>query len=142
MNRGLTLVEILIVVAILSLIGGFGIIVSANFYRNQSILADQSDLISLLRKARNSALNNLNESGHGVYIGADEYVVFQGDTYATRNTVFDEEYSHSGGLQFSGLQEITFQQLEGNANASGTIAVSNGVQTTTVSINSEGRIYW
>src|SRR3989344_3331593 len=79
MSRGFTLVEILIVVAILVVIFSFGLFISFDFYKSYSFHSEKSTIVSILQKARNQSLNNINESRHGVHFSASplQYIIFE-----------------------------------------------------------------
>ncbi len=140
---GFTLWEISISAFIMVVIFSLGLLVSVDFYRQKVISAERDTVVYILKKARNSAQNNVNQSAHGIYFGsAGNYVIFQGSLYASRNPVYDEFFPRTGGMNISGAPEIVFSQLDGNSNVSGTVSISNGVKTLNVFVNSEGRIDW
>jgi len=140
-DKGITLIETIIVVAILAIIVSLGLFVSFGFYKSHSLNADQNNLASALRKARSLAINNFYQTGHGVFIDANSYTFFQGASYVSRQQQYDQIFNVSPGTRLSGLQEIVFQQLSGDVNASGTIILTNEELNRAISINNEGRIY-
>lgn len=139
-QTGATLIELLVVVAIFTVIAGFGFIVSTNFYRKQVLDSERTSILSILRRARSKALNNINESNHGFYIDSDRYVIFEGPSYTARNRDFDEYYPRAGGITFSGPSEFVFSALDGSSNVSGTIMMTSGSKSLTIKINGEGGI--
>ena len=141
-NKGFTLFEVLIVLGLFVVLVSFGLFVSMDFYRGSSFRSERNTVVSILTKARNQSLNNVNEAPHGVFFPAGAYVLFQGPSYASRTTAFDETITATPTVTRSGLSEIVFSQLSGNANVSGSIFMSNGTRTSTVLINYEGRMDW
>ncbi len=141
-REGFTILEMLVVLGILAVIFGLGLIVSLDFYRQKILSVERDAVVSVLRRARSEALNNVNQSNHGVYLAGSNYVIFQGNYYASRNPSFDEIFDKSNGVTVGGLSEIVFSSLAGGANVSGTVSLSNGTQILNVSVNSEGRIDW
>lgn len=141
-QRGLTLTEVLIVVGILTIIFGFTIAVGLNFYSSESIIAERDDLVGLLRTARGQAMNDVDESNHGVYVGASQYVLFEGNSYASRKQDFDSVFPRAKGLTIAGLSEVVFNSPQGDSGASGTITMSNDLGNAKINVNNEGRIDW
>lgn len=139
-RKGFALVELLLVLSISTMIFSYFFSVGSDFYLSQSLVAERESLISVLRKARTEAMNNTNQTDHGVYVGAQNYTIFQGSSYAGRNQDFDETFPRTGSVDISGPNEVVFTALEGASNASGTITVSNSRGSIGVLINSEGRI--
>src|SRR3989339_112068 len=82
-KSGFTLLEVMIVVAILAIIMGVTMSSGFGFYNNQSLIGERDGLVSLLRHARGRAMNNMNQSSHGVYISTstNQYILFQGASY-------------------------------------------------------------
>lgn len=142
MNNGFTLVEILIAMGILAVILSLGYFVSFDFYKNYVLYSEKDILISILRKARSQALNNVGAASHGVYIGSDSYTIFYGGSFASRNSQYDENIKKAQGITLSGLNEIVFQSLAATSTASGAVSLNNGRKTFFIDINYEGRINW
>lgn len=142
MKNGFTLVEIVIVMAILAVVLGFGYFVGFDFYKNYALHSEKDLLVSILRKARSQALNNVGAAPHGVYIGSDSYIIFYGSSFAARNSQYDEDIRKAPGISSSGLDEVVFQQLSAFSTASGAIALSNNRNSFFIDINYEGRINW
>lgn len=135
------MIEIIMVVAILSAIAGFGFWASLEFYKRYNLDAEFNILTSVLKKVRNLSINNFNESAHGIFIEPNRYTVFQGASYASRDSDFDEIYQPSG-INFSGVGEAVFSQLSGDSNASGTIVLNYETRTRIIFINYDGKIDW
>lgn len=151
-QAGFTIIEILVVVSLFAVISGFGLIVGMDSYRGYAFRADRDTLVSLLERARSQSINNIcvgasctNGKPHGVFVDAvsSRYILFQGATYATRDSANDEVAAASPLVGRSGLSEVVFAQLSGNASPAGDIVLSGAVgQISTVSINAVGRISW
>lgn len=143
-NRGFTLIEVLIVMAILSILTTLGYFVAIDFYKSYAFNSERDIIVSILQKARSQSLSNINQSAHGVYFDNlnSRYVIFQGVTYAARNAALDENLAYAPGINHSGLVEISFFQLSGDSSASGSMNLSDGKRNTTISVNSEGQINW
>ena len=139
--RGFTLIELLASLAIMIVIFALGIPVALNFYKVYQLNSETDFLVALLENSRNSALININESDNGVYIGSNEFVIFQGDDYGTRDVSQDQAFSKSTAITISGAGEVVFESLSGRT-ASTTLTISNGASTKFIYINEEGRIQY
>jgi prepilin-type N-terminal cleavage/methylation domain-containing protein len=142
--RGFTLLEVMIVVAILAVVMGATVSSGFNFYTNQSLNGERDGLVSLLRHARGRAMNNTNQSSHGVYVSTstNQYILFQGASYASRATDYDLPFPKSPSITFTGPAEILFAALTGTSSASGTITLSGNAGSVSVFVNGEGRVSW
>ncbi|MEK7548914.1 MAG: prepilin-type N-terminal cleavage/methylation domain-containing protein [Patescibacteria group bacterium] len=141
-NKGFTFIEIIIAVAILVLIFGLGGNMGLNFYRQYLREQSKSDLTTILKKARSRAMADINQSNHGVYVGENQYILFQGSSYLSRTTEYDQAFDKASGISASGLDEIVFERFRGNSSASSTIILTDVFtnKTKTIEINYEGRI--
>lgn len=140
-QNGFTLFEILIAMAILAVLAGLGMFLSFDFYRGYAFRYERNILVSIMQKGRSMAMNNINESAHGVHIGSNAYILFQGGSFDSADPL-NIEIPISNGMTLGGSNEILFQQLSGDVPAPGSITLTNGVQTATISVNDEGSINW
>lgn len=138
-SQGFTLVEVAVVMAIFGFLVAMGLFFDFSLYRGSSFHSDVDIFASVLQRARSRAINNINESRHGVFIDSDKYVLFQGSSYGLEPG-FDQPISRNGGLVFGGPSEIIFDQLSGDSNFEGDIIISGNGKTATVTMNNEGLI--
>lgn len=143
-SKGFTLIELLIAMAIFSGLGVLGLFVGIDFYKSSNFNSERNLIVGILQKARNQSLANINEAKHGVYFKDDEYIIFQGENYLSRASVYDEIIKVSSGIGHQGLSEVVFEQLTGNPGAIGNIILSDiaSQRSSTISIQNEGRINW
>jgi prepilin-type N-terminal cleavage/methylation domain-containing protein len=147
--RGFTLIEIVVVIGIITILAALIAFVDLNNYRGDAFRAEVSALGVALQTARADSLNNINQEMHGVAIhpgGYDGYVLFQGGSYATRDSTYDESIKAAYGVTFgaSSPTEIVFQQLSGDTSYDGDITFidPNRAMTMAITINHEGKISW
>lgn len=143
-QAGFTFIEVMIVIAITLFFAGMGIFLSTDVYRSSLFRADADSVVSVLQRARNRAINNINESTHGVHITTSGYTIFQGPTF-DQNDLKNEFVPIGSGYTFTPAVpiDIVFQQLSGEANFNGSLVVTNISKNPipmTVNINNEGRI--
>jgi len=142
-NSAFTLVEILIVIAIMIILTTFSITSFVNFSKRQALDASTQALASGLRDARSQTLASVEASQYGVAINTDGFTLFTGPVYnpsASTNKTFNFNQYVSAS---SDLSDVVFQRLTGNSSASGTIDVyliSDPLVKRTVSINGSGLV--
>ena len=126
----------------LTVLVGLGLFLSMDLYRSHSIQADESMVVSLLHKARTRSLSNINESTHGVKVDGDDIILFQGSSYATRDTSFDESFPLDGDVSITWPDsEVVFNQLSGNIDTPpGDMTINSQGKTSVISFNAQGRI--
>lgn len=140
-DSGISFIEILLVVGILTIIFSIGLPVAVNFYLDYQLDSETALFVSLLRHARNLALINNNESDHGIFIAANDFVLFQGSSYAARDQAQDQDFGRNSAISISGPSEAVFSALSGQV-ASSTFTISdNRSRTKTVGVNPGGLVY-
>jgi prepilin-type N-terminal cleavage/methylation domain-containing protein len=146
-NHGFTLIEVLVVLTLLSIVFGSTLFFTADTYQRTAFLSERDNLVSVLQTARAKALNNVNQSKHGVALypdGYSGYVVFEGYTLASSDILSRIYIASSYAVIVDGVSpnEIVFEQLSGNASYDGQITLidQNRMATTSFSINHDGAI--
>lgn len=154
-NRGISLIEIVVVVGLFTAIGGLSMLVSIDTYRSYLFRGERDKVVEALQKARSRAINNIcfggdcvNGRSHGVHIDIDpdKVIVFQvhpaPPEYDPSDPINDSTPLNEG-ITVAGLSEIKFSQLSGDASVEGDITISDSAgHVSVISINSEGRILW
>lgn len=143
MQAGFTLIELLISMGIFTLLASLGLFVSMDFYRSYAFRSHSSLVVSALERARNHAQNNINGSPYGVHIASANVVIFQGASYASRSTEYDEPFPMDSSITVSGSPvDIVFTQLSGASTVSNSFTMTDDIHTATLFLNYEGRISW
>ncbi|HVU06548.1 MAG TPA: prepilin-type N-terminal cleavage/methylation domain-containing protein [Candidatus Paceibacterota bacterium] len=145
-TRGFNIVELLLVIAILSLVVGVSVQSYVNFSRAQSLAASASALAGALRDARARTLASVSASQYGVKTDTNIFTVFKGSSFSSStpgNETFTFPYPVAASSS-SSMRTVTFTRVTGNASASGTIDLYlpglPGVQKKTVSIQNTGLV--
>lgn len=141
--RGFTLPEVIVVVVILSVLVSLTTVVSIDSYRSYNFQVAQTQLRTLLLRARSQAVNNIHQASHGVRIHQDplQYVLFEGVDYAHRDIAQDVRVVPESAVTVSGLTEITFTQLTGKPNRAGDFTIQDNLHPAiSIHINNEGQI--
>jgi Tfp pilus assembly protein FimT len=153
-NKGISVLEIIIIVAIIVVISAI-MIPSLSGFRNEQALKNTTiDVISLLNKARQNTLSSLNSTNYSVHFETTKAVLFTGMSYSPSSPtnepiIFSPAVTipASGGINISGGgSDISFERLTGNV-INGTISstiviklVSDPTRTKTITINKTGII--
>lgn len=139
---GFTLLEGLLVVGILLVIFAAGLPVAVNFYQAYQFDSEYELMFSLLEQARNQAMANVNEANHGLSINNVNFVLFQGASFAARDTSKDKSFPRNNTVTISTPTELVFAALDGTV-ASTTFTLTNASDTKTrnLYVNPEGLVY-
>ena len=140
---GFTLIEILVVTAILTTIAGFGMFMGMESYRNYLVNSERDLIAGLLAKTRNDSVNNVNQAPHGLRIDSASYTLFEGDDYSDDPASYEVIGGNAGiDITPSTPFDVIFEQLSGNTTFNGDIDLSFSGRTVRISVNNQGRIDW
>lgn len=149
-SKGFTLIETIIAIGILGLILGLGLLATFDSFRGYMFRSERSTLVSILSRARNESLANINQISHGVCYDnpSHSYTIFQGAGYvygAPENVVIEGSavttISAPSIFFCTSNSGIVFSQLAGTTTPVD-IVVTQSNRTSTISINYEGTINW
>ncbi len=157
-RAGFTLIEVTIVMSLVVLVASFGLIANMETYRGYSFRTERDALIATLQKARSESVSNMcfgssctDGRPHGVHLAPHGYVLFQGESYATRDSALDETIAaryFGVAMTSPSLTDIVFSRLAGTTtpNPFGTPTISlvdsAGSGSSVITINPEGQITW
>ena len=120
-SAGFTLIETLIVVALVAVLAGFGLVVGIDAYQRSTFRSQQDFLVASLQKARSRALANIGQCNHGVRIEEGSYTTFvEDDGVCDTEGVVEEEVLVEGNVLLEGPGEIVFLRVSGDADIEGT----------------------
>jgi len=111
--KSYTLLEVLLVIGIFAILIFFLVPVGLNFYKSQQLEATTQALIQTLRRAQLRAMSTELDSSFGVYLTGGQYILFKGDSYSTRDPLYDEVFNLAKVINVSGLSEVVFLKFEG-----------------------------
>lgn len=144
------MIEMLAVIAIMTVIFGFGLSAAMNSFYNSSFREDRDAAVAALRRARLRAINNVcagvsckDGKRHGVYFDSANrrLTIFQGNNYADRDMEVDEIIMfENAATSLDSSEAVVFDRISGNVATPVAIAILNGVRIVTISVNSVGRI--
>jgi len=111
--KGITLIEILITIFLISILASFIVSVGINFYKSQQLDTQTQAIIQTLRRAQSKAMSVELDSNFGVYLTDDNYILFKGNSYLEHDPQYDEVFDLPEIINVSGLSEIVFSKMEG-----------------------------
>lgn len=143
--KGYTIIELLVVMAVILIVVGVTIAGFQNYTRYQSYNQAVSTVRAVLQDARMQARASEGGQAHGVKVLTNSLVVYPGTTYSAGNsanvtTTLDTVTLTP--LLTAGASEVTFSNLTGLPTATGTIRIVGigYVATTTIEISATGGI--
>jgi prepilin-type N-terminal cleavage/methylation domain-containing protein len=155
MQKGFTLVEIIISIAILAVIASLGLFISMDFFKSYSFRSEQSVIVTLLQNTRSQSLNNIDQVRHGVHFQGSplRYTIFecpvgtpQCSSYVAGSSDLTTNSSYNITMTSPALPfDIIFDQLNGDCVSCASpvnIQISDGVKNYIITINNEGQISW
>lgn len=141
-ERGFSLIEMLLSVAIISLLVGLSMPVYQSFQQRNDLDLTTQSVAEMLRRAQTYARGVKSDSPWGVRVSAGSAVLFKGTSYATRDTNFDEATTLSPALSVSGLSDIHFSKLTAIPSTTGSVTLTDNTinETRTITINAKGMV--
>ena len=141
---GFTLIEVLIVTAITLILVVAAAPIFGNLQVSSQLNEHTSLIIQAIRIARERSVARLENSAHGVFFTSSTYTVYQGSSYATRNSSYDRDSTLDSALSLTTTlpgNDVNFSKGLGVPNNTGTINLSHDVQgAKTITINSFGAV--
>lgn len=139
MSRGFTLIEILLVLAIMSVLLGLGLFATVEGYKGSVSRSEREMVVSLLERARSRAMANVAQSPWGLCYMAPNYLLFKGGACVTDGS--SETLAAGSGVEVIGLDGVAFAQLSGTTTGANITIKQNG-RNEAITINHEGTIVW
>lgn len=140
-SAGFTLVEALLSVAIIGILTGLSAPVYERVIGSNNIEIAASTLAGTLRRAQLLSQAVDSDSEWGVKIEAGSIILYRGANFSSRDPAYDEVYSISPSISFSGINDLSFSKVFGSPSTIGNISLTSpSNETKIISINSKGTI--
>jgi len=122
------MIELLIVIGITMLLAGVSSVVYGNLQTSTQLNETASQVAQNLRLVKEQSISGFNNTAHGIKFETSRYTLYQGDSYATRDSSYDRIYSFASALNVSTTlinNEINFSKGVGVFNATGTVIIDH-----------------
>jgi len=147
-QKGFTLLELLLVLAIIAIIAAFTFPIYTGFQLSQIHDTRTEEIVQALRQAQSKSMAGQNDSSWGVYFDSsnNKFVIFQGTSYASRVSDYDYETELESTLSLSNISingggsEVVFTKIDGSTTDYGSLDLTTDEDTATISINAAGLV--
>ena len=144
-KKGYTVLEILIVLAVLSLLISIFLPSFQRIRSNSVLKSTASNIFSALDKARSQGLSSVNSSEYGVHFETQKIVIFKGTVFSPSD-INNEEIPITMPAYISlisltgGAVDLYFDRLSGAPNKTGTVTVSVSSSSKIITISATGAV--
>ncbi|MBI2337950.1 prepilin-type N-terminal cleavage/methylation domain-containing protein [Candidatus Daviesbacteria bacterium] len=137
--RGFTLIELILVVAIISFIALLSSPFYSRFLLQNAVDNTKDQLVGSLRKAQTYSMMGKRGSAWSVNFSTNTITLYKGTSFASRDASFDEKFSVNPNVSVAGITDISFARATGlPAPAGATINISSANNNKSVTVNSQG----
>lgn len=140
-NKGFTLIEVMLSLAIIAIIAGMSVPIYQSFQVKNDLDIAATTIAQTFRRAEMLAQASAGDSSWGVHAGSGRIVLFQGTSYATRNSAYDEISDLPLDITATGTTEFIAAHFTGYPVTAGTLTLtSTANETRTITINNYGMV--
>lgn len=140
LNSALTLIELLVVITILGILGLAASPIYNNFLISTYYHNKLDEITTSLNTARTNTLSGKSDSQWGVHLSSTTITLFQGSSYASRNSDFDQNYKVPASITLSGTTDIIFTKPLGFPSSTASLTISSANDSATISVNQYGTV--
>ena len=145
-GRGITIIEALVVIAIIGILVAIVIPQFAKTRENQVLKSAVSDMLSSFSKARSETLSSLNSSEYGVRFESDKVIIFKGKVFssgaADNETISITTPATIANVTLGGVSAVSgdmyFSRLSGSPSKTGTVTISTASLSKIITISATG----
>lgn len=135
-QSGVSLIEVLIVVAIICVVGASTTPFLSNFLLRNNTEVSIDKIIGTLRKAQQYSLDGKSDASWGSCYISNTVRLFRGGTCAA--PTFSEDFSIPSTVSITGFSPVTFSTLRGEPSTALSITVSTAIDSKTIQVNNAG----
>lgn len=133
-KSGFTIVELILVVAIISLLAASSAPFLSRFTTVNNLEVAVDNTVSSLRKAQAFAMDGKNDTTWGVCVNSANIRLYRG---TCASPTYNEDFGMNG-VTISGFTQVTFSDDRGVPSSAITITLTNSFGSRTVSMNAVG----
>jgi type II secretory pathway pseudopilin PulG len=119
------LIEILVVIGIIGAVTGVSVPMYYRYMQVSELDNATSVLMQQLGRAKTLAQSGENAAPWGVSVDQGAITLFEGASYAARDSAWDEVYPLPDTITFGGLPEVTFSRVDGVPSVTGEMTLLN-----------------
>ena len=135
LRPGLTLIEIIMVIAIIVILGAATTPFLSSFVLRNNTETSQDKVISSIRKAQNYAMNGKSNATWGVCISSNSVRMYSGSCSSPTTS---EDFDIPSTVTITNLNDTTFSKRRGEPSAAMSVTVSSSIETKTITVNTAG----
>jgi len=136
-KSGFTLVELIVVVALLTIIATTAAVFNSQWYLQNNLESAKNMMISSIRKAQSYSISKKNGLTWGVCLTGKTIRMFGG---SCASPTIKDDYNLPNNVSITGLSTVTFSLFRGEPNSSQNINISGNNKIYNLIINSAGGI--
>lgn len=135
---GFTLIELLVTISIMAILATATSVVYSRFLVQSAVGITADQIAEDLRTAQFNTIQGRQAGSWGVRYASSTLTLFQGTSYASRNTALDQLYKTNTALSIVGLNETVFARVTGFPSVTSTIVITGSNSSQTITVNSNG----
>jgi prepilin-type N-terminal cleavage/methylation domain-containing protein len=144
-KKGFTAIEIVVVVAIMLILLGIVSFSFSGLKKSQALKDSVVNTLSSLDKSKSESFASVSSSVYGVHFQTDKIVIFKGTSYSSQSSS-NENVSMTSPASITSINlsgggsDLYFNRLTGVPSKTGTIIITSGTLTKTITISATGGI--
>ena len=135
MKKGVSYIELLLVVSLIAIIGATVSPFLSNFIQRNNLETSVDNLVGTIRKAQSYSMDGKNDSLWGVCLSGSNIRLYTG---SCSTPTISENYSYASSVSITGLTDTTFSRLRGEPSNLLNVAISTDIGSSTVTLNAGG----
>jgi prepilin-type N-terminal cleavage/methylation domain-containing protein len=125
LSHGFSLIEVLLVMGLFTIIIGVSFPVYQQTQNHNAAILAANAIEQSVHRAVMLARSGQQDGSWGVRVASGAVTLFYGETYATRDTDYDEIYTIPSTITFSATPEMVFEKYTGFTDSPQSITVSS-----------------
>lgn len=140
-QSGFTLIEVLLSVAIISLLVGMSLPVYESYVRRNDLDITAQSIVAMFRRASTYARGANEDSAWSVRVENTKATLYQGIDFVNRDTATDEVILLPSSVTSSFIGDLQFSKLNATPSVTGSMILSSTTNDTRViSVNAKGMV--
>ncbi|MBI4034750.1 prepilin-type N-terminal cleavage/methylation domain-containing protein [Candidatus Saccharibacteria bacterium] len=138
--KGFSLLEVILTVAIISLLAGIGAPLYLSATNRNELVVASNVLVQDLYRAQSASRSVIDDEAWGVAVNGQTITLFKGTSFASRDSSFDENYIVPDSINLSGDNQLTYSKLTGLPATTASFNLAHNNDNRTVTVNAKGMV--